>query len=241
MLSQWSVYAVALNNGSPSVLNSQTLSNGEVWGFAIAGHFAYAGIQDGNPKSGFDYPVLKRMSINADGSLSAPQTIATLKDANIPYDLISDQSGKFLAATTGFNSGDVSVWSVNSNTGDLSAVPGSPFSTDGAIIKLIRFDPSSKNVYAINNPDYEPLHEDIRVFSVGSNGSLTAVQTVDLGDELRATDFKVDSDFVFIGNSLGGTQSNITVLRRDATSGQLSVANKTAVPDIVGGVATVRP
>lgn len=240
MTSQWNVYAVALNDGSPATLNSQPLTTGDVWGFAVAGHFAYAGIQDGNPKSGFAQPVIKRMVINADGSLGTPQTIATLADANIPYDLATDANGKFLAATTGFNSGDVSVWAVSSTTGDLAAVPGSPFSTSGGILKFLRFDPSGTHLYAINNPDFEPRHEDIRVFSVGGNGALTSTQTVDLGDGQQATDFKVEDNFAYITNATGGGQSNVTVLRQDTSSGQLSVANKASVASPLGGVATLR-
>lgn len=237
--SQWNLYAVALNNGSPALLNSQPLTTGEVFGFAVAGNFAYAGVQDGNPKSGFAKPVIKRMTINPDGSLSTPQTIVTLDDSNIPYDLTADPNGKFLAATTGFNSGDVSVWSVNSTSGELTAVPGSPFSTSGGILKFLRFDSSAAHLYAINNPDFEPRHEDVRVFTVAANGALSSVQTVDLGDGQQATDFQVEDDFAYVANVSGSIQSNITVLRRDS-SGQLSVASKPGVATVFGGLATLK-
>jgi hypothetical protein len=78
------------------------------------------------------------------------------------------------------------------------------------------------------------------VFALGSNGSFTLTQTVDLGNGRRLTDFKVESDFAYIANEgESGPQGSVTVLRRDASSGQLSVANTTNVASPVGGTATL--
>jgi len=239
LISQFNGNAVALNSGSPALLNTQPLSNGEVWGFTVAGKFAYAGIQDGNPKSGFGPIVIKRMSVNADGSLGTPQIVVTLQDTNLAYDLTSDPAGKFIAATTGFNNDHVSVWSVNGTTGDLTAVPGSPFTASPNIGKMLRFDASGTHLYLVNNPDFEPRHEDVMVFNVGSNGALTEAQTLDLGTGQQITDMKVENDFVYIANAGGGGQSSITVLKRDSSSGQVSVANKTNVASPIGGVDTL--
>jgi hypothetical protein len=239
LVSQFAVNAVALNNGSPALLGTQQLSNGEVWGLALAGNFAYAGIQDGNPKTGFAQPVIKMMTTNANGSLGTPEPILTLADSNIPYDLTADASGKFVAATTGFNNNFVTVWTVNSSTGALTVAPGAPFSNGGDIGKKLRFDPSATRLYLINNPDFEPLHEDVMTFDVSSTGGLTQVQTLDLGTQQRVLDFKVEDDFAYLTNDTGGLQSNITVLRRDSSSGQLSVASKTAIASALGGVDTL--
>jgi 6-phosphogluconolactonase (cycloisomerase 2 family) len=239
LVSQFAVNAVALNNGSPTLLGTQQLVNGEVWGFALAGNFAYAGIQEGNPKTGFAQPVITVMNINSNGSVGTPQPAITLADSNIPYDLTADASGKFIAATTGFNNNFVTVWTVNSSTGALTAVPGAPFSNGGDIGKKLRFDSSASHLYLINNPDFEPRHEDVMTFNVDSTGALTLVQTLDLGTEELVLDFKVEDDFAYLTNQVSGIQSNIIVLRRDSTSGQLSVVNKTAVNSFLGGVDTL--
>jgi 6-phosphogluconolactonase (cycloisomerase 2 family) len=236
LISQFNGNAVALNNGAPALLNTQPLVNGEVWGFAVAGKFAYAGIQEGNPKSGFGPTQIKRLSINSDGSLGPAQVIVTMQDTNLAYDLAADPTGKFVAATSGFNNDHVSVWSVNATTGNLTPVPGSPFASSTNIGKKLRFDPSGTHLYLVNNPDFEPRHEDVMVFSVASNGALTPAQTLDLGTGLNVTDFKVDNDFVYISNATGGGQSSIAVLKRDASSGQLSVVNPTTVSTSIGGL-----
>jgi 6-phosphogluconolactonase (cycloisomerase 2 family) len=239
LTTQFVVNSVGLNSGAPSLLNTQQLSSGDVWGFGVAGEFAFAGIQDGNPKTGFAQPVIKRMSVNANGSLGAAQTVVTLSDSNIPFDLTTDAAGKFVAATTDLNNDHVRVWAVNSMTGALTEVPGSPFSNDGEVGKLMRFDPSGTHLYLINNPDFEPRHEDVMVFTVGSNGTLTLVQTLDLGNEQQATSFKVESDFAYITNQASGIQGSITVLRRDSSSGQLSLANTTPVSSSLGSLDTL--
>jgi 6-phosphogluconolactonase (cycloisomerase 2 family) len=239
VLSQFTVYIVVLNNGSPSLMGSQQLSNGNIWGFGIAGSFAYAGIQDGNPKTGFAQPVLKRMAKGADGSLGPSQAIVTFADSNFSSDLATDANGRLVAATTGFNNDHVSVWSVNSSTGDLAPVPGSPFSNNGDIGKLLRFDPSGAHLYLINNPDFEPRHEDVVVFSADRKGTLALEQTLDLGNGQHATDFKVEDEFAFITNGITGGQGAISVLRIDPSSGQIAVASTTGVSSLLGGIATL--
>ncbi len=239
LMSQFGVYAVSLNNGNPKLLGSQTLSTADVWGFTTAGHFAYAGIQDGSPKEGFSAPVIKEMSINSDGSFGTPQPIATLSDANIPYDLTSDAAGKFVAATTGMNNNSVAMFSVNSTTGALTAVAGSPFNVGAQVGKKLAFDPSGTHLYYVDNPDYDPRQESIMVFDVASNGALNHTQTLDLGTGESVIDLKVEADFAYISNLTGSVQSNILVLRRDSSSGQLSVASNTAVGTSVGTLGIV--
>ena len=239
LLSQLSVTAVALNNGSPANLNAEVVTTGFTFGIGVANHFAYVGVQDGSPKTGFAQPVIKAIPLNPDGSMGAAQTVVTLADSNIPYDLTVDAAGKYVAATTGFNNGAVSVWAIDSMTGVLTAVPGSPFTNSGDIGKRVRFNPSGTHLYLINNPDFEPRHEDVKVFSVGNNGALTLAQTLDLGTEESVTDFEMGNDFGYVANQTQSVQGNILVLRRDSSSGQLSQASATNLGTPPGGLGTV--
>lgn len=239
LISQFTMTAIALGDGNPSKLNSQELTTGASWGFGVTKNFAYAGVQDGNPKTGFAQPVIERLNINGDASLGSPQTLVTLTDSNIPYDLTTDANGKYVAATTGFNNNSVSVWSIDSGSGALTAVAGSPFSNNDEIGKTLRFDPDGTHLYLINNPGFEPRAEDVMVFNVASNGALTLSQTLDLGTGEDVLDFKVENDFAYITNQTDGLAGNLIVLKRDSGTGQLSVVGKTAMAGGSGGVDTL--
>jgi len=79
-----------------------------------------------------------------------------------------DPTGQFLyiAASTG-------IWgfTVNSKTGVLTALAGSPFS-DGSVLRESAITPSGKFLYAISN---NTTVNTISIFSINSNGSLTPI------------------------------------------------------------------
>ena len=219
-VTQFNLISISLNNGSPALLNTQAAANGEVFGVAVGSQFVFAGTQDGNPKQGFAQPVIKRFVVNSDSSLGAGQVVTTLTDANIPRGIAMDPAGKFLAVTTGTNNDSVTIFSVGSD-GSLTKAGTGP--TNGRNGHALEFDPSGKFLYALTSEDPVPNQESVVVFSVGADGSLTSVQTLDLPSGVRNGGFKVTTDFVIVvNNSVGGIDSSIVVLRRDSSSGQLS-------------------
>ena len=235
VMTQSVVYAVGLNNGSPVLLNSQDVGD-VIFGIADAGDkFIFVGVQDGNPKSGFQTPIIRSLAINPNGSLSVPITVATLTDANIPRDLAADRAGKFVALTTGLNNNEVSMYVVGSG-GSLTPVAGSPFSNAGNIGGRLAFDTSGQHLYLLNNEDAVPNSESVVTYSVGSDGSLTQVQLLSLASDVHERDLEVSSSHVFVVNNSAsaGIISNITVLRRDASGGQLTLVGTTNVNQSLG-------
>lgn len=234
---QFNVIAIALNNGSPMALNTQLGSDGEVFGVAAGSRFVFAGGVNGNPKSGFQTPVIKRFAIGTDGSLGTGQVVATLSDANIPRGLALDASGKFLAATTGLNNGSVTAFNV---AVDGSLTPVGTVSTNGKNGQTLAFDSSAKFLYLLTSEEPVPNQESVLVYSVGTSGALTLVQTFDLPSGVRNAGFKVLDNFVIVVNdTLGGVESSVTVLHRDATTGQLSAGSTISGTKPLGQVDTL--
>ncbi len=108
-------------------------------------------------------------SINAETGALTPINASTFPIQGFGGCTLSiDPKGQFLyiAASTG-------VWgfTVNSTTGVLSAIAGSPFS-DGSVLRESAVDPSGKFLYAISNN----TSNTISVFSINSSsGALTPV------------------------------------------------------------------
>jgi len=236
VLTQGTVTAVATNNGSPTVLNMQTVGD-DIWGLAAGSGSLYAGVQNGNPKSGFQTPVIKRVALGSNGSLvDAGQTVVTLNDANIPMDLTEDAAGKFVAVTTGMNDNKVSVYSIGAD-GSLTPVPGSPFTQTAGLGQKLRFDPSGKFLYEVINEEAVPNSESLVVFSVADNGALTQVQTLSLPDNVRVSGLVVTSGFVFVANEgVSGLSGSVTALSRDASSGKVSVGGTGTANAAIGQV-----
>ncbi|HET9699238.1 MAG TPA: beta-propeller fold lactonase family protein [Terriglobales bacterium] len=238
-LTQQTITAIATNNGSPTELNMQTVTDGSIFGFAAGNGVAYVGIQDGNPKTGFKTPVIKRITLGANGSLQdAGTVVATLTTANIPNSLALDPTGKYVAATTGMNSLQVAMYSVGSN-GTLSEVQGSPFNSSNLVGFNLKFDPSGKFLYEVANNEADPNDETLVVFSVGSNGALTQVQTLPNGNHEHAIGLLVTSGYVLVSNLAAAGQGGIvTVFSRDASSGKLTLTGTQTVNRSTGEVGT---
>jgi 6-phosphogluconolactonase (cycloisomerase 2 family) len=207
----------------------------DIWGLATGNGAIYAGIQNGNPKSGFQTPVIKRVALGSDGSLlDSGQTVVTLNDANIPMDLTEDATGQFLAVTTGLNDNAVSVYAIGTD-GSLTPVAGSPFSQTVGLGQKLRFDPSGKFLYEVTNEEAVPNSENVIVYSVASNGALTQLQTVGLPANVHVTALVVTNGFVLVSNeSTDGLSGTVTVLTRDASSGKVMVAGTGTANKAIG-------
>ena len=109
-------------------------------------------------------------SIDAKTGVLTPISGSTLPiQGSSACTLSMDPTGKFLYIAT---SAGVSAFTVNSATGALSSVPGSPFS-DGSVLRESAIDPSGKFLYAISN---NTTSNTISVFSINSSsGALVPV------------------------------------------------------------------
>jgi 6-phosphogluconolactonase (cycloisomerase 2 family) len=99
----------------------------------------------------------------------------------------------------------MNVESVNYSTGDLSPVPGSPFTSTaaplGEFTRAFQIDPSGKFVYAVNLGEATDNPKYISVFSLSqTTGVLTQIQAFDMTPGTDATGLVVDQSLVFVTN-----------------------------------------
>jgi len=120
--------------------------------------------------------------VGADGSLSeiagSPFPTAGSGDDGLSFfasnRIVVSASGKFLYASNS-GSNDVSAFSIDPSSGNLTPVPGSPFPLDSS-------GPSSGGISLAVTPDGRflmagnPLAERITSFSIGADGALTAMR-----------------------------------------------------------------
>ena len=202
------------------------------------GQLAYVTISNGNFKAGTltGGTVALNRSTNS-GALTINHQVNSDQHLN---DLQFDPSGKYLLATGGDNDSQIYVYSVNYSTGDLTAVPGSPFASAGAspapnFTRSFRFDASGKFVYALDANLADPRPENVWVLAFSSTtGTLAPIQTFDVPVVANPISLVVDQSLAFVINS-GTNPSTITVLKRDPTSGLLSAGgNPLSVPGGLG-------
>lgn len=150
------------------------------------------------------------------------------------FEMQIDPTGKYLLAQS-TSPNQISVCSINSSTGDLTPAPGSPYSTprslteSGDDIRTYAPDPSGNFVYALSfgGPNFD--REYVTVFSLSqTTGVLTPLQTFDM-TQADPTSLVVDQSLVYVVNWPVNLQptgpfipSNITLLKRDTTTGMLS-------------------
>jgi len=231
------------NNASPELIQSTAPSTDSVWGFDFMpnGPYAYAAIQNGNPKQGFQIPQIHLLNMATDGSLTDNRAVVTLSTASgIAGYLVVDPTGKYVVVTNGQQNDSLSVFAIQSD-GSLNEVSGSPFSTGTQNLGLMTFDSSGKFLYVVSNALYEPRPENLQVFSFNpSTGALSQIQNMTEPNEFMESWLKVDGNYLYLTNVAGnGLSSTITIYNRDATTGQLSQASVTTVQAAIGQTETL--
>jgi len=91
---------------------------------------------------------ISTLSIASDGSLS--QVTTTVTGGNGPFAAIVDPSGQYLLVTNSGQSNNVSVFSIDSSSGALTAVPGSPFFANDNPSDIMM--PAAGNLAYVSNP-----------------------------------------------------------------------------------------
>ena len=237
-----STYSLS-SSGLPSFVGSATPSTDSVWGFDFMpnGPYAYAAIQNGNPKQGFQTPQIVLMNIASDGSLSVNRPVATLANASgIAGYLNVDPTGKYVVVTNGQQNDHLSVFAIQGD-GSLQEVPGSPFAAGEQNLGLMAFDSSGKFLYVVSNELYQPQGENLQVFSFNaSTGALAQVQNITEPNEVMESWLKVDGNFVYLTNVAGtALSSTITVYNRDSNTGMLTQASNTTVQSAIAQTETL--
>lgn len=121
--------------------------------------------------------------------------------------------------------GSISAYGIDSSTGALTTVPGSPFSTAGNDTRAIAVDPNGKFAYAVNYCGSDPGCTTgdigtIAVFSINSSsGVLSAIAGSPFSASSGSSSVTVDPSgkFVYVTNP-----NSISAYTIDTTSGVLS-------------------
>src|SRR5215472_5739649 len=114
--------------------------------------------------------------------------------------ILASPLGGFLYVANG-GSGTVSVFSIDTSTGSLTPVAGSPFATatppGSSQDLLLAVSPDNKFLYAA-----EVVQDQITAFSVGSNGALTVVAGSPISVPFNPAGIKVTPDGKFLSVAL---------------------------------------
>jgi 6-phosphogluconolactonase len=115
----------------------------------------------------------------------------------------------------------LAVFSIDSATGALSAVPGNPFSTMISPLGFMTIDPTGKFLYASN-----PLEKEVAAFSINAtSGTLTAVPGSPFSLGGNPTSVAIDSsgEFLIVSIEPGALGNCLDVLSIDSGTGTLAL------------------
>jgi 6-phosphogluconolactonase (cycloisomerase 2 family) len=140
------------------------------------------------------------------------------------YALTIHPSGAFLYAVNSAantNVSSVTAYAINSSTGALTSITGSPFAT-GSGAQSVALDPVGKFLYVGNNPDGT-----VSAYTINqSTGALTGVagSPFDTGagaGQKSTYSVNVDPSGAFL-YALNGTQGNVSAFTINSVSGALT-------------------
>jgi len=160
-------------------------------------------------------------SIAGDGTLSLTGT-PTAERGSGPDAAVIDPSGKYLLVTNSF-SNDVSVFSIDSSTGALQEIQGSPFYANYNPMEIL-ITPSGQFVYVTN-----PTIGMVTAFTFdSSSGALTTVQGSPFISGAGASGLAIDGSgsYLYVANTSAKNPQGITTVGNISAFG----INKTPGP-----------
>ncbi len=211
------VYSIDLSTGALTAVSGSP--------FSFPGHTGSGGPIAIDPAGKFLFSssaagAIVSFTINPQNGILTPGTAQIITDNNQPVFLLVDPSGKFLIASNHSDSsgGGFSVFSIDSSTGVLAAVSGSPFTFfQNAAPQQIVLNSGGTVLYAaLSNAkqvaalDFDP-----------ASGKLTSIQGSPYPAGLLTQSLALvpSGTFLYAGNNGAGTVSNYAV---DTSSGGLT-------------------
>ncbi len=226
--------------GAVAVQGSTTEYRGTTpYGLALAPkkNFLYVANSQSNNISTF--------SIAGDGSLSlvcvAPPVCGTSDGATGPYAALIDPTGQYLLVTNSGLPGSVSVFSIDSSTGALTAVSGSPFYANDSPSEIVM--PPAGNLVYVSNPSSGM----VTGFTFdAATGALTEVAGSPFFSGAGAIALAIDNSgqFLYVANT-SATNSNSDVIGNisgfsiNANGGLQIIAGSPFAPEIGSGPSTL--
>jgi len=195
-----------------------------------AGNLLFVENVDPSDTSSYIMQSISEYTIGANGTLTPT--------ANSPVSVPSNSgigsfkfhpSGQFLYASSPYGSGGILAWNVNSTTGDLTPINGSPF-LSGVRIANIILDSTGKFLYLTFG-----FTHGISVFRIDqTTGGLSLVTGSPFSSASYYSSISMDPSgkFLFTGNPRDSTIEAFSV---DATTGGLTAVGS---PVAIGGQAT---
>lgn len=221
-----SVYAYSINQSTGAL----TPVSGSP--FSFPGHSGNGGPIAIDPAGKFLFSsnavgAIVSFTINPHNGILMPGVAQAINDNNQPVFLLIDPSGKFLIASNHADSsgGGFSVFSIDSATGVLTAVSGSPFTF---------FQNTEPEQIVLNSGAtvlYAALSNSQQVAALNFNsstGRLTAIQGSPYPAGLlpKSVALLASGEFLYVGNNGAGTISQYSV---NASNGGLSLAGEIQV------------
>jgi len=229
---------------SAYTINSSTGALTEITGspFAAGGAGALSFSVAVDPTGKFVYVAnensadVSAYTINSSTGALTEITGSPFASGTYPYSVTVDPTGKFAYVANGgfMDAGTVSAYTINSSTGALTEITGSPFAA-GTYSFSVTVDPTGKFAYVVNESS-----DDIYAYTINSStGALTEITGSPLaaGDEPRSVAVDPTGKFVYVANEIS---SDIYAYAINSSTGAL-----TEITAIVGGnsplcVTTIR-
>jgi 6-phosphogluconolactonase (cycloisomerase 2 family) len=180
--------------------------------------------------------------IAGDGTLSLVTT--TTDGGSTPWQVLVDPSGKYLLVTNIGQTSNVSVFAIDSSTGALTQVPGSPFYANESPTD-IAMPPAGNLVYVSNGSSQNGT---VTAFTFDSStGALTEVAGSPFYSGAGASALAVDNsgEFLYVANSSATNSNpnvtgNISAFNINPTTGVLTpVSGSPFAPPIGSGPQTL--
>jgi 6-phosphogluconolactonase (cycloisomerase 2 family) len=195
---------------------------GRAWG---QGKFAYVANQTDNTISAYTIDSTTGALTAVPGSpfgaavLHAPTGLAA--DPAGKFLFVANECGSILCTISPTVSGNVSVFTIDSTTGALVEINGSPFFAGLSPVSLV-VDPTGKFLYVVNLNGGPPLSAGVSAFSINSStGVLTplTVSSYATGQEPISVAMDPAGKFLYVVNAFDRNVSAYTI---NSTTGALS-------------------
>jgi 6-phosphogluconolactonase (cycloisomerase 2 family) len=226
-----SAYTINASNGHLAAVSGSPFATGTLpVSVAVdpSGRFAYVANENGGSVSAY--------TINSSSGVLTPISGSPFAAGNGPVSVTVDPSGRFAYVANGANGGggspgpSISAYTINTSTGVLTAISGSPYSTGAnSDPEMLEVDPTGQFLYMTNLSTTAGNNGNILAFSINfSTGALTALSGSPFtGGVDNPFSVAVDPSgrFAYVTNRVAdnaATDGNISAYDIDASTGALS-------------------
>lgn len=209
-----SVYSINATTGVlTQIANSPFAASTALFEIAIesTGKFAFT--------PNFTSPNVSVFSLDAASGVPTSVNGSPFACVGTPVAIAVDPNSQFVyAGTQGggpSNSGAICAYTIDSTTGALTQIAGSPIPAGGAVVRALTVDPTAKFVFAALGGN------GLGVYRIGASGVLIPLAGSPFAAGANPNTVAIDpaGKFLYVGNDSLGTNSQIFVFSIDAAAG----------------------